>query len=60
MNICAALSAGSGYILILMTLGLNPYDYLIYIFERAPNADIQNPGNPDVLMPYFFKATARA
>jgi Transposase and inactivated derivatives len=40
--------------------GLNPYDYLSYIFERAPNLDMQNPENLDLLMTYTFKSTARA
>lgn len=35
--------------------GLNPYTYLTYIFERAPNLDIQNPDHLDLLMPYNCK-----
>ena len=40
--------------------GLNPYDYLTHIFRTAPNLDLQNQWNLDVLMPFYFKATARA
>jgi Transposase and inactivated derivatives len=38
---------------------LNPYDYLTYIFERAPNVNIQNPAFLETLMPCYFKTAAR-
>lgn len=34
---------------------LDPYAYLTYIFQRAPNLDIRNPSHLDLLMPYSFK-----
>ena len=37
---------------------LNPYDYLCYIFRTAPNLDLQNQEQLDMLMPYYFKTTA--
>ena len=38
--------------------GLNPYDYLTYIFECAPNVDMQNLQYMETLIPSFFKAAA--
>ena len=40
--------------------GLNPYDYLTYIIERAPNVNMQNPALLDTLMPHQFIITASA
>lgn len=33
---------------------LDPYNYLKYIFEHAPNLDIRNADHLDLLMPYHF------
>ena len=40
--------------------GLNPYDYLTYIFKQAPNLDLHNSEHLNALMPQYFKNTARA
>ena len=40
--------------------GLNPYDYLLHVFERAPNLEMQNQEHLDMLMPHSFKHAARA
>jgi transposase len=41
--------------------GLNPFEYLVYIFRNAPNWDIRNnPDNLERLLPDSFKAYALA
>ena len=35
--------------------GLNPYDYLTYVFRTAPNMDISNPDNLSTLLPAGYK-----
>ena len=39
---------------------INPYDYLVFIFEHAPNWDLQSPDALQHLMPFNFKTTAGA
>jgi Transposase and inactivated derivatives len=40
--------------------GLKPYDYLKHIFRTAPNLNLKNPDQWDLLMPHYFKTTAKA
>lgn len=40
--------------------GLNPFDYLSFIFERAPNLDVRNPALLEFLLPYHFKNVGKA
>ena len=40
--------------------GLKPYDYLKHIFRTAPNLNLKNPDQWDLLMLHHFKTTAMA
>jgi transposase len=40
--------------------GLNPYDYLAYVFRMAPGQDMQNEGSVHSLLPSVFKKTITA
>jgi len=35
--------------------GLNPYDYLTYVFKTAPNMDLSNLDNLNTLLPTGYK-----
>jgi Transposase and inactivated derivatives len=39
--------------------GLNPYDYLTYVFKQAPNLNLHNSEHLNALMPHNFKNVAR-
>ena len=39
--------------------GLKPYDYLMHIFQTAPNLDLKNPKQLATLMPHYCKTAAR-
>lgn len=41
--------------------GVNPFDYLTFVFRNAPNLDLENdPGAIDRLLPWSFISTASA
>jgi hypothetical protein len=40
--------------------GLNPYDYLAYVFRAAPGRDMQDEGSIHSLLPSVFKKTITA
>jgi hypothetical protein len=35
--------------------GLNPFEYLSYVFKTAPNVDMNNPENLSALLPIGYK-----
>ena len=39
--------------------GIDPYDYLTYIFERAPALELHDPEQLDAIMPFYFLPAAR-
>lgn len=38
--------------------GVNPYDYLVYVFKSAPNLDIRDLKQPESLLPHNFTHAA--
>lgn len=40
--------------------GLNPFEYLVFIFKNAPNLDIRNPDQLQLLLPAFVPHCVRA
>jgi len=40
--------------------GLNPYDYLVYVFRTAPGLDMDDPASARLLLPSAFKKSIAA
>jgi transposase len=40
--------------------GINPFDYLAYVFTTTPNVDLDNPDNLNMLLPIGYKKAHRS